>query len=125
MMIATIPSATAISTHGTPEIRGRAGSCNIARAIRDGEGAGPAASSSVLNGASAGSSAGTLSPVRPRSISRRSSAVGADCGPREGSVAYLWPGNGSQKRERSISRFVQHLLGRQPIDSSTVIFATR
>src|SRR5438477_8055230 len=46
-----------------PEIRGRAGSCNIARAIRDGEGAGPAASSSVLNGASAGSSAGTLSPV--------------------------------------------------------------
>ena len=69
MIIESIPSATAISIHGTPETRGRAGSCNIARAIRDGVEAVPAASSSAPKGAAAGSSAATLSAVLLRSMS--------------------------------------------------------
>jgi hypothetical protein len=69
MMIARIPSATAINSHGAPERRGRAGSCNMSRAIRDGVGGGPAALSSASKREAGGSSADTLSPVTPRSIS--------------------------------------------------------
>jgi hypothetical protein len=82
MMIARIPSATAINVHGVPETRGRSGSCNIARAIRDGVGGVPAASSSAAKGGAAASSADTLLPAGPRSSSwRNCPEVGTDLSP--------------------------------------------
>jgi hypothetical protein len=97
-----------ISVQGGPETLGPPGSCNIARAIRDGEGAVPAASSLVLKGAAAGLSAGTLSPVMPGSLSRRScSAVGADLRFSGGFVG-MASAVGKRTEERLTSRFVQH-----------------
>jgi hypothetical protein len=94
-IIARVPSATAIKFHGTPETRGRAGSCKIVRAIRDGEGAFPAASSSV-NGAAA------------RSSARPCWTVGADLrfSGRFRRIVMLRREQSDRTEERSISRFV-------------------